>query len=134
MNKAHKELLKENYEKACNAYVLALLNMWGLDAHYGYFVGDEVGGVYDYGDGMFTIGMDEIIYCVVNNISKETFYEFQEYNIEAHSLGFDYINLKSWCKGCPRLSKEQIKELRDKRKELDDLCEQYKKNLNATDF
>ena len=28
MNKAHIKILKENYEKACNDYVRALLNLW----------------------------------------------------------------------------------------------------------
>ena len=28
MNNAHIKLLKENYEKACNDYVAALLTLW----------------------------------------------------------------------------------------------------------
>ena len=31
MNKAQIKLLKENYEKACNDYVRALLALWGVE-------------------------------------------------------------------------------------------------------
>ena len=47
MNRAHIKLLKENYEKACNDYVRALLTLWGVDCKLGYWIGDEAGGVYD---------------------------------------------------------------------------------------
>ena len=54
-----KAMLREQWEQACNGYTMALLRMWELDAYYGYWIGEEIGGVYDYGGGMFTIGMDD---------------------------------------------------------------------------
>jgi hypothetical protein len=54
---AVKRQLKEQWKKACNGFLTELLRMWEQDAYYGYWIGDEVGGVYDYGDGMFTISM-----------------------------------------------------------------------------
>ena len=41
-----KRNLKENYEKDCNAYLVELLNMWDWSYKDGYWVGDEVGGLY----------------------------------------------------------------------------------------
>ena len=35
MNKAHKELLRKNYENACNDYVAALLALWDIDSKCG---------------------------------------------------------------------------------------------------
>ena len=29
-------VLREDYEKACNGYLVTLLNMWELDASYGF--------------------------------------------------------------------------------------------------
>ena len=81
MNKAHKELLKKNYEDACNEYVKALLTLWDLSIHNGYWIGDEVGGIYDI-DGWITIGMQEIIYCVENNVTSKEVEEWQDYYIK----------------------------------------------------
>ena len=38
---AVKRLLKEQWEQACNGFIVELLRMWELDAHYGYWIGDE---------------------------------------------------------------------------------------------
>ena len=49
---AIKRQLKEQWQQSCNGFLVELLRMWELDAHYGYWIGDETGGVYDYGDGI----------------------------------------------------------------------------------
>ena len=115
-----KRMLKEQYEKACNGYLVELLRMWELDAYYGYWIGQEIGGVYDYGGGMFTIGMNDIIYCVEHDIDREQYIEWAEYCCDAAEFGFDMPNLKSWMMGCPRTSQEVFKKLREMKKILDD--------------
>ena len=115
-----KAMLREQCEKACNGYLTELLRMWELDAYYGYWIGEEIGGVYDYGGGMFTIGMNDIIYCVENDIGREQYIEWQEYCCDASEFGFDMPNLKSWIMGCPRTSQEVFKKLREMKKILDD--------------
>ena len=115
-----KALLREQWEKACNGYLCELLRMWELDAYYGYWIGDEIGGVYDYGGGMFTIGMNDIIYCVEHDIGREQYIEWQEYCCDADEFGFNTPNLKSWMMGCPRTSQEVFKKLREMKKILDD--------------
>lgn len=105
--------LKKDYEAACNGYLCELLRMWELDAHYGYWIGDEVGGVYDYGDGMLYINMDDIIYCVEHDVTQQQYIEWQEYTCDAAEFGFDTPNLRSWMHGCPRTSAETFKYLRE---------------------
>lgn len=117
---AKKAKLRKDYEQACNGYLCELLNMWELDAHYGYWIAEEIGGVYDYGGGMFTIGMYDIIYCVEHDIGREQYIEWQEYCCDASEFGFDMPNLKSWIMGCPRTSQEVFKKLREMKKILDD--------------
>ena len=117
---AVKRKLKGQWELACNGYLCELLNMWELDSYYGYWIGEEIGGVYDYGGGMFTIGMDDIIYCVEHDIGREQYIEWQEYCCDAAEFGFDMPNLKSWIMGCPRTSQEVFKKLREMKKILDD--------------
>ena len=115
-----KAMLREQWEKACNGYLMELLRMWELDAYYGYWIGEEIGGVYDYGGGMFTIGMNDIIYCVENDIGREQYIEWQEYCCDAAEFGFDTPNLKSWMMGCPRTPPEVFEKLRKMKAELNE--------------
>ena len=115
-----KAMLREQWDKACNGYLVELLRMWELDAYYGYWIGEEIGGVYDYGGGMFTIGMDDIIYCVEHDIGREQYIEWQEYCCDASEFGFDTPNLKSWMMGCPRTPPEVFEKLRKMKAELND--------------
>ena len=122
-------MLKEQYEKACNGYLVELLRMWELNAHYGYWIGDEVGGLYDYGDGMITISMDNIIYCVENDVTQEQYMEWQDYNSEAYEFGFDTPNLRSWIMGCPRTPPDVFEKLRKLKADLGDAIEEEKKRM-----
>ena len=117
---AVKRQLKEQWEQACNGYLVELLRMWELDAYYGYWIGEEIGGVYDYGGGMFTIGMDDIIYCVEHDVTEKQYMEWQEYLCDAAEFGFDKPNLKSWMMGCPRTSPEVFEKLRKMKAELNE--------------
>ena len=124
-----KALLRQDYEKAVNSYLNELLRMWELDAHYGYWIGDETGGVYDYGDGMFTINMDDIIYCVLADVTREQYQEWQEYICDAAEFGFDTPNLRSFVRGCPRTSAETFKHLREIKAMLNDAVQEEKERM-----
>ena len=102
MNKAHIKLLKANYEKACNDYVAALLALWECDSYYGYWIGNEVGGQYDYGGGIFTISMQDIVYCVENGVTEEEYEEMLDYCVKCHEYNLPMININAWHKGAPR--------------------------------
>ena len=123
MNKAHIKLLKENYEKACNEYVQALLNLWSLDDFYGYWIGDEIGGVYDYGDGIFTIGMQDIVYCVENGVTEKEYEEMLEYCVKCYEYNLPTMNLNAWHKGAPRHDFTKLDALK---KDLNDAIENEK--------
>ena len=121
-----KAMLREQWDKACNGYLVELLRMWKLDSHYGYWIGDDVGGVYDYGDGMISIGMDDIIYCVENDVEYKECIAWLDYICEAAEFGFDTPNLKSWCRGCPRTPPEVFERLRDIKADLAKAVEEEK--------
>ena len=123
MNNAHTKLLRENYEKACNDYVQALLNLWDLDGYYGYFIGNEVGGVYDYGDGIFTIGMQDIVYCVENGVTEKEYEELLEYCCKCAEYNLPTMNLNAWHKGAPRHDFTKLDTLK---KDLDDTIDNEK--------
>ena len=129
MNKAHLKLLKENYEKACNDYVAALLNLWELDGFYGYWIGGEVGCVYDYGNGIFTIDMQDIVYCVENGVTSEEYEQWQDYCVKCSEYRLPILNLNAWHKGAPRHDFTKLDALK---KDLDDAIEDYKNNTTQT--
>ena len=129
MNKAHLKLLKENYEKACNDYVRALLALWDLDGFYGDWIGKEVGGVYDYGDGIFTIGMQDIVYCVENGVTEKEYEEMLEYCCKCHEYNLPTMKIDAWHKGAPRHDFTKLDALK---KDLDDAIEDYKNNTTQT--
>lgn len=121
--------LRAAYESSCSGYLDELLRMWELDSHYGYWIGDEVGGVYDYG-GSFTIVMDDIIYCVEHDVSEVQYQEWQDYVCDASEFGFDAPDLKSWMKGCPRVSEEVFERLCSLKSSLAKAIEDEKERLS----
>ena len=120
-----KTQLREQWEKACNDYMKELLRVWELDTFYAYWVGGDVGGVLDY-DGAFSISMEEIIFCVENDVTEEQYEEWQNYICDAAEFGFSTPNLKSWMKGCPRTPPEVFDRLRAMKKDLADAVEEEK--------
>lgn len=126
---AKKAKLRKDYEQACNGYLVELLRMWELDAHYGYWIAEEIGGVYDYGGGMFTIGMNDIIYCVEHDVTETQYMEWQDYLCDAAEFGFDTPNLKSWMMGCPRTQPEVFEKLRKMKAELNEAIKAEKEKF-----
>lgn len=125
--------LSLQWNKACKAYIKALLDMWELDTCYGYWIANEIGGVYDYG-GAFTIGIHDIIYCVQKNVTQEQYLEWQEYICDAAEFGFTTPNLKSWMMGCPRISNEAFARLRAMKKDLNNAIEEAKTKNGENSF
>lgn len=126
---AVKQQLKEQWENACNGYVTELLRRWECDSYYGYWVADEVGSVYDYGGGDWTMAMDEVIYCVEHDVTCEQFQEWQEYCCDAAEFGFDTPKLRSFVRGCPRTSAETFKHLREIKAMLNDAIQDEKERV-----
>ena len=118
-NDAVKRHLKEQFETACNGYLLELHNMWGLSSKDGYWICDEVGGLYAHGESIF-IKMDEIIFCVENNVSMETFMEYSEYCLKCNEYNFNIPNLKSYFKGCPTVPQETFDRLDDLKRQMNE--------------
>lgn len=128
---AVKRQLKEDWQKACNGYLVELLRMWELDGFYGYWIADEVGGVYDYADGSFDICMDDIIYCVEHDVTRDQYDEWQDYIIDASEFGFDTPNLRSWMHGCPRTPRETFDKLKLLKADLNAAIDEEKKNQKS---
>lgn len=123
-----KRMLKEQYEKGCNGYLVELLRMWELDAHYGYWNSDQPGTIYHYGE-MHNLTMEEIIYIVENDIEENEVLEWEDYCLDAYEFKFETPNLRSWHKGCPRAPQETFYKLRQLKSDLDKAVEEEKKRM-----
>ena len=122
----NKEQLKKNFENACNAYAMELCLQWDIDNRRCFWIGNEVGGVFEY-EGDVHLNMGEIIYIVENNITIEEVYEWQDYCVKAHEYGFNLLNLRAWHRGAPRIPQETFEELDILKGALNEKIEKIKK-------
>ena len=113
--------LKVAYDTACNGYRDALLRLWELDWHYGYWNSDEPGTIYHYGE-VHNLTMEEIVYIVDNDIEEAEVTVWEDYTLDALEFGFDTPNLMAWHRGCPRVPIETYKRLRQMKKKQSSLC------------
>lgn len=123
------ETLKKNFELTANGYLKVLCDKWELDEGYGYWIGDEIGGLYDVADGYVTITYDDIRYCVENDVSLEEYNDWQEYCLFCHDYKQTMPNFKSWHKGCPRISKEMREHLKKLKAEFEQACKEASESL-----
>lgn len=127
---AVKRNLKEKFEEVCDGYLLELANMWELDCKtYGFWVGDEVGGVYSYGDTGLFINMEDIRYCVINNVSYSEYRDWLDYCVWAAEFGQNAPNLKAWHSGCPRVDVVTQEKLSAMKYEFEKLIEETKERF-----
>ena len=117
--------LRLAYEAAVTNYLSAFMKQYDLSCDPEPWVGNEVGTIAEVGDYFF--GFDDIKRCVDENVKWEDLIEWYDYTTEVSILGLTTINLKSWLMGAPRVNQMRIEEIKAKRKELEELIEETKK-------
>ena len=120
--------LQVAYDMACNGYRDALLSLWELDWHYGYWNSDEPGTIYHYGE-VHNLTMEEIIYIVDNDIEEAEVMVWEDYTLDALEFGFDVPNLMAWHRGCPRIPNATFDRLRQMKADLEKLVDDEKERL-----
>lgn len=127
-----KEYIKINYETACYEYLKRLLKNWGYGdcvvSSVGWWVGDDIGGVFCLEDNTF-LNMDDIRYCVDNDVDEDTYADYLDYNLRCADYGFNQINLNAFIKGAPRISDESFERLERIQLELEKSIEDVKKKI-----
>lgn len=117
------ELIK-NYEESVNAIIDEFKKKHEFDSPEGYWIGDEVGGVYDFGDTM-TFDFRDILIDIKEDAPKDEIEKWQEYNLRIWSVNnmvggvfLKEINYHNWLKGCPRLSEHELDVVEEKWRKL----------------
>ena len=111
--------LKKQYEDTVNRYLKAFCVKHNLnyDEAMNGWVANEVGGTVYISD--YYIDFDDILRDINENIAERVFFDYYDYCMEAAHCGFTAPNYKSWLKGCPRLSKEQISAIKAAKQRAD---------------
>lgn len=121
--------LRLNYEKACQAYVNALYKLWDVDAIYCWWVGDRVGINLLVINTEHSLSMDDVIFCVENNVGYDEFLDNEEYNVWAREFNLNYINIEHWHMGNHGASEEEREKLSKLKKDFEDTVENYKEKF-----
>lgn len=123
----NKKELKEKYNDACNNYLSALLEKWQLTGYH-FWIADEIGGICNLPDDNI-ISMQDIIYCIENDISYNEFIKWLDYNMAAREFNFNNINLKSWHNGSPRVAADVFERLYKMQQDIAEECRRIKEDL-----
>ena len=105
--------LKENYDNACNAYLKEFCEKhdFDYDEAANSWVAGYVGDACMIGD--YSVSFEEIKTDIDMDATKDEYWSYYDYSLESHELGFNCPNYANWLSGCPRLSEEQRKSLRE---------------------
>ena len=120
INPMTKEYLKHNFELTAQGYIKMLCKMWHLEETYGYWVADEIGGVWCYGDTGIAITYEDLRVLVDQEVPFDEFFDYNEYCSWAIEFGQIEPNLSSWLRGCPRHSKETMQRIKNMKVNLDE--------------
>ena len=133
-----KNLLKQQYIDACNAYLEAFCEKHGFDydESANSWVAGYVGDACMIGD--YFVSFEEIRTDIDMDASKDEYWSYYDYSLEAHELGFNCPNYANWLRGCPRLSEGQRKSIREAKnrvelakKELEKCIKEQKQSLSG---
>jgi hypothetical protein len=105
-----KTSLKENYEKACNAYLRAFCKKHGFGYEPDAWVAGEAGGVASIGDCYYP-DMKTIITDMETGAPEEAFDKWHTYCLRAGSLGCETPSFKSRLAGCPVMPEAELEDL-----------------------
>lgn len=79
----------------------------------------------------YAISFMDVRYMIHNNVVWSVFVDWYEYCIRIGSIDAEYTtpNLKSWCRGCPRKSEEELLALEELDKKMREMKEELKNRL-----
>lgn len=116
--------LKENFDKACNAYLDAFCKKHGF--YSSYWIADRVGEIADCNE-CFTFSLDDIRTDIDTDAPAQEILDWSDYCAEADLIGLATPCYRHWLQGFPRTDKQTIAKLKEMRQELFDEIENINK-------
>lgn len=118
---------RDLYTRGCTQYLALFCKKHGYSTYDTEWVCGEPGDIAIIGD--YSADMRTIIDDLEMDAPEEEFIKWYDYCIEAHDLGIDSPNFRSWVKGCPRIPEERLQRLRDLRGALNSEIESIKREF-----
>lgn len=130
--------LISNYENAVNAIIEEFKKKQELTSNDGYWIGNQIGEVYDFGDA-YTFDFNDVLLDIKENAVKGEIFKWRNYMLRIWQLNnmaggvlLNEINYRSWIKGCPRLTEDELNTIEAKWKNLiNEIAELGKAKNNA---
>jgi hypothetical protein len=119
------DTLRDNYKKACDAYLHRFCELIEMDTHYADWV--DVGGIANIGD--YYVSLQDMITAVEHNVGYEQFIKWYDYTMRVGMLGIPTCNLNNWLKGCPTYSEETLLGIEAARVRVRDAEEELERRL-----
>lgn len=111
MNKAHRDLLRQRYEDACEEYLKAFCDAYDLQYEKDSWTGGCVGTITCVCDYYFDFN-SVVKYAVDHNLHDfGDLDEWYNYCMFAHEFNQTIPSFDAWSRGCPRLSKSEQQRL-----------------------
>ena len=124
--------LKADYNRACNALLEEFCRKHEFE-YETYWVAGDVGTIACLQD-YYYVDMQTIIADLEMDAPEEEFDKWYEYCLELGLLGDRQTpNFKSWLRGCPRKSPEQIEELKELKQKVEDSKRIFEETLKFTE-
>lgn len=116
----------KNYEDSVNVIVEEFKKKQEIEESEGYWIANQIGEVYDFGDTM-TFDFHDVITDIKENAPKGEIFKWREYNLRVWNINnlcggilLNEINYRNWLKGTPRLTDEELNTVDKKWKTLID--------------
>jgi hypothetical protein len=121
--------LQTQYRNACNAYLFAFCQKHEFEYDENAWVANRPGEVACVAD--YFVDMQTIVDDIDLDAPEDVFFEWYDYTLELGSMGVQGLpNFRSWVKGCPRKSEQEIQEIRDLHQRVEDAKTQLEELIN----
>jgi len=116
----NQKALKHNYENACNAYLKAFCLKHDFDYDPTLWIGNRIGTIISIAD--YFVDMETIRIDIDQDAHQDEFIKWYDYSLRVGSLGCNGIpNYENWLRKCPIKSEDEILEIEEAKKHIDDL-------------
>lgn len=103
--------LKEAYNSVVQNYVLAFCDKHELDINDGYWIGDEIGGIYEIADYFF--GFKDIKFDIDERVDERFIWDWYDYSLKVAEISDGAVTCayEDWLKGKRPFTKNDIEKI-----------------------